>query len=75
MFHLRDRIEEAKMSLGDLDSVLQMNAREILKHKSIFEQPMTENWWWNLKTWQRLAKQSGSFSKIRKPLRKDFAYT
>ena len=60
MFHLRDRLEEAQCNLGDLDNVLRMQAKQILKHKQLFEQPMGEYWWWNRAVWEKLATQRQS---------------
>lgn len=57
MLHLRDRIEEAHCDLGDLDSVLRMNAKQIIKYKSLFDQPMSRHWWWNRSEWENLARK------------------
>lgn len=58
MLHLRDRLEEAHCDLGDLDNVLRMNAQQVVKHKSIFEKPMTSSWWWSYAEWLKLCKKS-----------------
>lgn len=60
MLHLRDRIEEAECNLGDFDNLLRMQAKQILKHKQLFEQPMSEHWWWKLAVWEELAVQRQS---------------
>jgi len=77
MFHLRDRIEEAKLDLGDLDNVLQMNAKLILKHKSLFEQPMSNSWWWKRSAWEKLATKKTllHFQMKRKPRTIEFAHS
>ncbi|MBI5473530.1 MAG: hypothetical protein HY961_14415 [Ignavibacteriae bacterium] len=55
MLDLRDRIHEAGGDLGDLDSVWRANAKEMLRHKSLFSSPLTNQWWWKEEVWEKLA--------------------
>lgn len=55
MLHLRDRINELRGDLGDLDAVWRTNAKKMLRLKSVFSIPMSDSWWWKKEMWQKLA--------------------
>lgn len=58
MLHLRDRIQEARGDLGDLDTIWRANAKRMLERKSVFQKPMSDSWWWNESTWRKLASRA-----------------
>ncbi len=57
MLHLRDRINELRGDLGDLDGVWRTNAKKVLRFKTVLSIPMSDAWWWKKEVWQKLASQ------------------
>ncbi len=58
MLSLRDRLEKSRANLGDLDTVWKSQPQKMLKNESLFDQPLSNHWWWKKSKWERLAKSS-----------------
>lgn len=66
MLYLRDQLEKSGGNLGDLDVVWKSHAQQMLRYGMVFDEPLSNNWWWKKSEWEKLVKGSHRSSKKRK---------